>query len=583
MKPWFERYPARLERELEALEKAGFAYEVDNDLKAAGRIQIKVDVPYEGEVFKVLAIFPFSYPYTPFDLFSPDVPDGRHKAPYLGKICFLHDIKSYWSMRDHTLARILKREFITVINENRNPSNDPNIEALDASPITFHIPCQDNECILVPDFDIPREHKYGYAELAFQKGYDPNKFLRGHIRMIRGVSSRSLLYEIGDDLPGIQSLLPECSTIPIRWVRLDAPPVKLGNNILDEAIQLWHKLSVPQYKGGPDIIGLIIPEETAHNVVQDNWVFVRRAKVSKEGPKKGRIQGVSYTNIRADILDSEVFGARIPTTAPLTGKKVVIIGCGALGSTIALHLGRFRLGHLVLVDRDFLQTANHSRWPSGADASGVFKAIILQQRITRANPFIKVTAIPFELGGFLDVDPGKEAKIMSTIFDEADLIIDATAEYTASHLITDSAKEFEIPCVHVTGTHGSYGGIVSRFMPGNDSFCWGCLQEAIENEKEGDNECVAIAPPPASKEDGVQIRGCFDPAFTGTGFDMDHIALAAVRLAVATLCRESCGGYPDFDWNVAVISLWDQKSAMPISPKWKTYTPGVHPCCPKHG
>jgi hypothetical protein len=110
-------------------------------------------------------------------------------------------------------------------------------------------------------------------------------------------------------------------------------------------------------------------------------------------------------------------------------------------------------------------------------------------------------------------------------------------------------------------------------MPESEEFCWGCLQEALAEDK--------IQNPPTDDSGEVRIRGCFHPAFTGTGFDMDHIALMAVRMAVATLCRNTSGGYPDFDWNVGILSLWDAKRNKPIAPEWKTGRYSRHPRCVK--
>ena len=41
--------------------------------------------------------------------------------------------------------------------------------------------------------------------------------------------------------------------------------------------------------------------------------------------------------------------------------KVVVIGCGATGTVIANHLARAGIGHLVIVDRDFIELNNLQR------------------------------------------------------------------------------------------------------------------------------------------------------------------------------------------------------------------------------
>ncbi|KON48571.1 ThiF family adenylyltransferase [Mariprofundus ferrooxydans] len=570
IKPWFIKYPARYQREITDLEKTGLAFQVDSDLKAAGRIHITVDVPYEDSIYKVEAFFPFFYPYTPFDLLAPSIPEGRHKGPYQGNICFMHDVKNEWCIGKDTLAGILTNQLHTVIDVHKKPTGDPSIEALDASPASAHIVYEHEQCILVPKFDIPSEQQYGHATLTSLKHVDLNNQVRGHIQSISGKHIKNILFEIGEDLPGLQFIANHHNQMSIRWVRLDAPPKQVDENILDEAIAKWDSIAIPKFHKGPDIVGLIFPEETSPGVIEDNWVFTKRFKGTKRDSR------IYINNIRADIIDSKVVGARVPKLAPLNGKKVTIIGCGALGSTIAMQLGRLHIGHLVLVDQDHLQMGNLPRWVAGADASGLYKVSYLRGAISRANPFITVTAYAVDLGMTVHPNPvDEEIKVVLDIFDETDLIIDATAEFTASHLITDLAKEHGIACVHVTGTPGSYGGIVSRFLPNLDSFCWGCLQESLQDG--------SISLPPDGEKETVQVRGCFHPTFTGTGFDMDIVALGAVRFAVATLCKGEKNAYPDFDWDVGVVSLWDSNTGMPVNARWKEYRHDRHPECIKHG
>ena len=87
--------------------------------------------------------------------------------------------------------------------------------------------------------------------------------------------------------------------------------------------------------------------------------------------------------------------------------------------------------------------------------------------------------------------------------------------------------------------------------------------------------------PPHEDIPEIQPVGCFHPTFTGTGFDMDHVSLAAVRLVVSTLCSGQEGIYPDFDWDVGVVDLWDEKKT-PIEPCWTTYPLTRHPNCKAH-
>jgi molybdopterin/thiamine biosynthesis adenylyltransferase len=48
-------------------------------------------------------------------------------------------------------------------------------------------------------------------------------------------------------------------------------------------------------------------------------------------------------------------------TLQLFDKKILLVGCGSVGSTIASELARAGVGHFILADPDILEPANVSR------------------------------------------------------------------------------------------------------------------------------------------------------------------------------------------------------------------------------
>src|ERR1019366_8736892 len=82
--------------------------------------------------------------------------------------------------------------------------------------------------------------------------------------------------------------------------------------------------------------------------------------------------------------------------ARLSKSRVLLIGCGALGSVIADQLVRAGIGHLTLVDRDIVELTNLQRQVlfDEADArDGVPKAIAAGNRLKAINS--SVTIEPF--------------------------------------------------------------------------------------------------------------------------------------------------------------------------------------------
>lgn len=72
--------------------------------------------------------------------------------------------------------------------------------------------------------------------------------------------------------------------------------------------------------------------------------------------------------------------------AVLAGKAVGVIGCGALGSEVVRLLAAAGAGQFVLVDKDYLESANTTRHALGAGSVGLSKATALSQHLGRMFP-----------------------------------------------------------------------------------------------------------------------------------------------------------------------------------------------------
>lgn len=72
----------------------------------------------------------------------------------------------------------------------------------------------------------------------------------------------------------------------------------------------------------------------------------------------------------------------------LKNKKVLVVGCGSLGSTVAELLAKAGIGNLGLIDGQFLEWPNISRHVLGAESIGRAKAENLSQRLQKAFPHL---------------------------------------------------------------------------------------------------------------------------------------------------------------------------------------------------
>lgn len=149
----------------------------------------------------------------------------------------------------------------------------------------------------------------------------------------------------------------------------------------------------------------------------------------------------------------------------LAASRVLVCGCGALGSVVANTLARAGVGHLRIVDRDFLETSNLQRqvlFDEADVAAGLPKAIAAQAKLQAINSAIEIEAI------VADVDSTN----VGSLFDHVDVVVDGTDNFETRYLLNDAAVQ--------TGTPWIYGGCIGAegqtmtILPG-ETACLRCL------------------------------------------------------------------------------------------------------------
>lgn len=149
----------------------------------------------------------------------------------------------------------------------------------------------------------------------------------------------------------------------------------------------------------------------------------------------------------------------------ISRSTVVVIGLGALGSTIAELLARAGVGRLRLVDRDCVELSNLQRQSLYCEEDarlGLTKVEAATRRITKLNSQIAVESFA------IDVQP----ETIHALGEGAEILVDATDNFKTRFLINDFALERSLPWVH-GGCLGG-GGQVFVFVP-KKTICFRCL------------------------------------------------------------------------------------------------------------
>jgi len=136
----------------------------------------------------------------------------------------------------------------------------------------------------------------------------------------------------------------------------------------------------------------------------------------------------------------------------LKGAKVLIIGAGGLGSPVALYLAAAGVGHIGLVDNDKVSLTNLQRQILyNSEVIGKAKVTHAQEVLKPLNPNISVLPIFERL---------TESNAVSLI-QAYDVIVDATDNFRARYLISQTCQQFSKPMVH--GSIEEFKGMVSVF------------------------------------------------------------------------------------------------------------------------
>jgi len=144
------------------------------------------------------------------------------------------------------------------------------------------------------------------------------------------------------------------------------------------------------------------------------------------------------------VTQQEYFNRQIQlwgeaTQKGLQDKKIVIVGAGGLGSTLAMALGTSGIGKIHLVDFDTVSGHNiHRQIAFTLQDEGKNKAKTVAALIESKNPFVKTQAYDMRFDAFAELD------------NQYDLILDATDNLATRAQIDRYAKQSNTPWIYAS-------------------------------------------------------------------------------------------------------------------------------------
>jgi adenylyltransferase/sulfurtransferase len=151
----------------------------------------------------------------------------------------------------------------------------------------------------------------------------------------------------------------------------------------------------------------------------------------------------------------------------LLAARVLIVGCGALGSAHAEALSRAGVGRLLVVDRDFVEPSNLQRQTMFTESDAerrLPKAIAAGNHLRQINSEIQIEP------HVIDVNYSN----IEQLIDDCDLVIDGTDNFATRYLINDACVKHEKNWVYGAAV-GSYG--VTMTIRPHQTGCLRCVFE----------------------------------------------------------------------------------------------------------
>ncbi len=165
--------------------------------------------------------------------------------------------------------------------------------------------------------------------------------------------------------------------------------------------------------------------------------------------------------------------------------RVLIIGCGGLGSACIPLLASSGVGHLTIVDNDVIELSNLQRQTAYHTSEvGQAKTLAMARAIHALNPDVRVKAI----------DARVDEVALLTLMQSVDVVVDCTDNFATRHAINRVCVHTKTPLV--SGSAVRFAGQLAVYDARDElSPCYACAFEPQTNVNDGACATLGIFAP----------------------------------------------------------------------------------------
>lgn len=156
-------------------------------------------------------------------------------------------------------------------------------------------------------------------------------------------------------------------------------------------------------------------------------------------------------------------------TKMMESKGAVILGCGSVGSLVAIELVKSGIGNVCLVDPDMMEYHNLCRHQCGIDDVGDYKVNALRRKLLKINPRLNVLTS-------VNVVENTSRKMLEDFCDNntCNIFVGCADNRTADVYANQIAMYFNAPFISIGFWERAYAGEIFYHIPGENMPCYYC-------------------------------------------------------------------------------------------------------------
>lgn len=491
-------------------------------------------IRYNERHIEVSIRFEEDFPYQRPVLYTKDevVRTYRH-VTRSGQICVLRHEPEEWEPDTYTASFLVKRAWKLIANEGKLPEDED-----DGMPQPL-------------DFDVARGIVLLASETASSEpgGFGTAKLLAANI-IAEGFTIHELLdrrektlWRDSDESPFSRDAKVKQGSVNAVWFRAQKdPPFRFDS--LDALTQLLPDgLSIRSLldplrrgklqKGRGGYILIHYEDETGLR-----WAFVL---FSEKRSSSGEVV-TSLTYLPVYTVGVNAFFGRIDgllNREQLSKAHVVVLGVGAIGSTVVEKLNQCGIGKLTIFDGQVVEPGNPVRGALPFNFTGLQKVEAVWWTNQKHLPFTCIHKVPYDTNH----RQGREQLEALLLSGGVDAVVVAIGNHQASRGLDVILSRYAVPRLYAWTTRGAAAGVVLTCLPNEVSY-------EDYNQLVVDDEIPELPEVDETEIPNASERGCALPVLPATPLDIGVVALQAARTAVDILQKK----------DVSVYQTWIQES-----------------------